>query len=452
MDEVRDVCSATLSVRKAHGRRVRQPLATLTVAVPDAGAAGAVHGHHRRRGQRARGQLTEDVAAVAGQVLQVVPASIGPRLGKHTQDVIRAVKAGDWELVGDRVVAGGHWLEPGEFTLTLVADGERPSTTLGGGTGVIVLDVDVTPELEQEGRARDLIRLVQQARRDADLAVTDRIELDDHGRRRLDRRRRRPPRPDRGGDAGRRRRLDATGTDTPEIAVRRARVSVARRLAARCATIESAVRSQAWEVRTAWPRRRRRPPSSRRRRWRRRPRRRRQDRARRRPPPRRPPTERQERHPDGIPAPRGTTKEGIVYTKDFDVKFLKAQHDALLAERQALLGQANRLEDEANSLIEDGEMGDVQFDDESGEGDTMVVERERDLALSAQARQTIADIDAALERMTPERTATRSCPGSRSRASAWRRSRGRRCSSRRRSAASAAGRRRLAEPSVPPIA
>ena len=44
-------------------------------------------------------------------------------------------------------------------------------------------------------------------------------------------------------------------------------------------------------------------------------------------------------------------------------------------------------------------MGDVQFDDESGEGDTMVVERERDLALSAQARQTIADIDAALQRM-----------------------------------------------------
>jgi RNA polymerase-binding transcription factor DksA len=102
---------------------------------------------------------------------------------------------------------------------------------------------------------------------------------------------------------------------------------------------------------------------------------------------------------DGIPAPRGTTKDGIVYTKDFDVKFLKAQHDALLAERAALTGQASRLEDEANSLIEDGEMGDVQFDDESGEGDTMVVERERDLALSAQARQTVAEIDAALERM-----------------------------------------------------
>jgi RNA polymerase-binding transcription factor DksA len=105
-------------------------------------------------------------------------------------------------------------------------------------------------------------------------------------------------------------------------------------------------------------------------------------------------------HADGIPAPRGTTKDGIAYTKDFDVKFLKAQHEALLAARADLTGQATRLEDEANSLIEDGEMGDVQFDDESGEGDTMVVERERDLALSAQARQTVSEIDAALERMS----------------------------------------------------
>ena len=57
------------------------------------------------------------------------------------------------------------------------------------------------------------------------------------------------------------------------------------------------------------------------------------------------------------------------------------------------------LEGEAASLMEDLDPGDVQFDDESGEGDSLVVERERDLALSAQARQTIADIDAALERI-----------------------------------------------------
>jgi RNA polymerase-binding transcription factor DksA len=100
-----------------------------------------------------------------------------------------------------------------------------------------------------------------------------------------------------------------------------------------------------------------------------------------------------------IPAPRGHTKDGIAYTKDFDVKFLKDQRDELLARRAAELARATRLEDEATSIIEDGEMGDVQFDDEGGEGDTMVVQRDLDRVLSSQARQTILEIDAALARI-----------------------------------------------------
>ena len=100
-----------------------------------------------------------------------------------------------------------------------------------------------------------------------------------------------------------------------------------------------------------------------------------------------------------IPAPRGHTKDGISYTKDFDVKFLKVQREELVARRQAELARATRLEDEATSIIEDGEMGDVQFDDEGGEGDTMVVQRDLDRVLSTQARQTILDIDAALARI-----------------------------------------------------
>ena len=83
----------------------------------------------------------------------------------------------------------------------------------------------------------------------------------------------------------------------------------------------------------------------------------------------------------------------------FDAKFLDGQRELLLEERVKLLRSAQRLEGEAASLMEDLDPGDVQFDDESGEGDSLVVERERDLALSAQARQMIADIDAALERI-----------------------------------------------------
>lgn len=103
--------------------------------------------------------------------------------------------------------------------------------------------------------------------------------------------------------------------------------------------------------------------------------------------------------PPERPPVKGVTKDGVAYTKDFDAKWLTAQRALLLLERASVLGQAVRLEAEATQIIEEQEMGDVQFDDEGGEGDTMVVERERDIALGAQARQTVADIEAALERL-----------------------------------------------------
>jgi RNA polymerase-binding transcription factor DksA len=117
------------------------------------------------------------------------------------------------------------------------------------------------------------------------------------------------------------------------------------------------------------------------------------------PPAKKPPAKTTEPATIALPPVRGVTKDGVSYTKDFDAKFLTMMRARLLEERVELTGQATRLEDEANALIAEAEMGDVQFDDEGGEGDTMVVERERDLALSAQARQTVADIDAALARL-----------------------------------------------------
>jgi DnaK suppressor protein len=80
-------------------------------------------------------------------------------------------------------------------------------------------------------------------------------------------------------------------------------------------------------------------------------------------------------------------------------KFLEGQLRALTEERATYLHQAESLQAEADSLTEDREPGDVQFDEESGEGDTLAVERERDLALSAQARAAIEQIDRAIEKI-----------------------------------------------------
>lgn len=80
-------------------------------------------------------------------------------------------------------------------------------------------------------------------------------------------------------------------------------------------------------------------------------------------------------------------------------KFLAGQLRALEEERTTYLRQAETLQAEADALTEDREPGDVQFDEESGEGDTLAVERERDLTLSAQARASIEQIDAAVRKI-----------------------------------------------------
>ncbi|MSO87126.1 MAG: hypothetical protein EXQ71_06350 [Acidimicrobiia bacterium] len=77
-------------------------------------------------------------------------------------------------------------------------------------------------------------------------------------------------------------------------------------------------------------------------------------------------------------------------------KFLLDQVEALKAERAVYVHQAATLKAEADSLVFERDPGDVQFDEESGEGDTIAVERERDLTLSAQALIAVEDIDTAL--------------------------------------------------------
>ncbi|MGH9044982.1 MAG: TraR/DksA family transcriptional regulator [Acidimicrobiales bacterium] len=82
-----------------------------------------------------------------------------------------------------------------------------------------------------------------------------------------------------------------------------------------------------------------------------------------------------------------------------DSKFLEEQRKALLSEHSVYQEQAEVLKAEADSLAQEREPGDVQFDEESGEGGTVTVDRERDLALSAQAAFAVEEIDAALGRI-----------------------------------------------------
>ena len=100
--------------------------------------------------------------------------------------------------------------------------------------------------------------------------------------------------------------------------------------------------------------------------------------------------------PNRLPA---IPKEPKKIKYPFDAKFLDAQRLHLLEERRRLVHDAETLTAEANSLAELREPGDVQFDEESGEGDTLAVERERDLALSAQFLDQVDEIDRAMAKI-----------------------------------------------------
>jgi isoleucyl-tRNA synthetase len=180
MDRVRQVASAALSLRKSAGLRVRLPLAALTVAAADAESLRPFTDILRDEVNVKEVVLATDVARYGRFEVAVNARACGPRLGGDTQKVIRAVKAGEWTANDDgTVTAGGIDLLPGEFTERLVpAEGGAGATAaLPGSTGLVVLDTGVTPELAAEGTAKDAVRLVQQARRDAGLEVSDRIRL-----------------------------------------------------------------------------------------------------------------------------------------------------------------------------------------------------------------------------------------------------------------------------------
>src|SRR5699024_4503746 len=123
-------------------------------------------------------ELTDDVDTHGTFELGVNARAAGPRLGKDVQTVIKAVKAGDWSEGPDgTITAAGIALVEGEDPAKLVAAQPDSTAALPGGTGLVVLDTALTPELEAEGWAKDRVRELQDARRATGLDVSDRISL-----------------------------------------------------------------------------------------------------------------------------------------------------------------------------------------------------------------------------------------------------------------------------------
>ena len=193
MEKVREVVSAALSLRKAEQIRVRQPLARMTVVTENPDAVRAYEDILKSELNIKTVELcTLDEADEHGlriiNELRVNARVAGKRLRKDVQFAIKASKSGAWHVdaAGAPVVeipSGEIALEEGEYELINRVEEANPSdadsivsAALPTG-GFVILDTTLNDDLIAEGYARDAIRSVQDARKEAGLDIADRIVL-----------------------------------------------------------------------------------------------------------------------------------------------------------------------------------------------------------------------------------------------------------------------------------
>ena len=177
MDRVRDVCGAVMSLREAKSLRTRLPLRILTVAHPETATLAPYRALIADEVNVKEVAFADDPAALGDRRLTVDPR-IGRRLGARMKAVLAAARNDDWRENADGTVAiAGETLAQAEFTMRVVVAEGLDTAPIDGGVGAVVLDTRIDAALEREGLARDFVRLVQQTRKDAGLAVTDRIHV-----------------------------------------------------------------------------------------------------------------------------------------------------------------------------------------------------------------------------------------------------------------------------------
>ena len=183
---VRRLVELGRAARADSGVRTRQPLGRLLV-----GAPGWSDLPDDLRAQVADELNVERVEALDGaDAVGLVDLSVkanfrslGARYGRTTPLVAQAVADADAAAVVEALRADGTWTPPGtDYTVepgdVVVTETPRTGWSVASDGGeTVALDLELTPELRLAGLAREVVRLVQDARKSGGLEVTDRIEL-----------------------------------------------------------------------------------------------------------------------------------------------------------------------------------------------------------------------------------------------------------------------------------
>jgi len=169
------------AARTDAGVKVRQPLRRALLLHP-----GAELGDDIRReiAEELNVKALEDIDALSGLVRwSVVPnfAALGPRLGRRVNDVKAALAGADGDALRRQledqgfVEVAGERLVPAEVEVR--AERQSDIALAQDGTWAVALDLDLDDDLRREGTARELVRALNDLRREQDFAIAERIDV-----------------------------------------------------------------------------------------------------------------------------------------------------------------------------------------------------------------------------------------------------------------------------------
>lgn len=178
MDVIRDVCSTALAIRDQKNLRVRLPLAKIRIIGNNASRLEQYTDIILDEVNVKTVEFVDEIGDLANLVLQINFKKVGAKLGAKMKEITKAAKQGLWEKEGNSVKVLDTVLEEGEYEIKLLPKNQESTMALSTNDALVELDTEVTEELLIEGTARDLVRLIQQYRKEADLDISDRINID----------------------------------------------------------------------------------------------------------------------------------------------------------------------------------------------------------------------------------------------------------------------------------
>jgi isoleucyl-tRNA synthetase len=182
MDLVRSICSVALSIRDNKNLRVRLPLKSLTIIGKNSARILPFKEIIADEINVKSVETKEEITDLAELKLQVNFKKIGAKYGPKIKEITGAAKSGEWKKISEKEIEiAGVILVDDEFEIKLTTKNhdEKKFAIMALPTNdyLVSLDIEVTKDLEDEGIARDIVRAVQQNRKDADLNISDRIKL-----------------------------------------------------------------------------------------------------------------------------------------------------------------------------------------------------------------------------------------------------------------------------------